>query len=161
MQAAPPQSSTTSEAQTNSVQHPHLDSMKNVELATVTSNQSQTSTEATKPKEYAYGPKANKNNATQPSNEGSRRTSGPGPTARPPFDQDNRRVDNNLHPIPRTPMETSPVMSGPKTQPSHRPANEAWVPAREASSYRPDPPARDAAWLNNGKAPVSSRLVGQ
>jgi hypothetical protein len=127
---------------------------KTVEPVKVAPRSPPTPAESSKPKEYAYGPKAKKNNGPQPINDGARQTSGPGPTPdRPPFDQNSRRIDANQPPTQRDPVKT-PAW-GPNAQPSQRSANEMSAPVRSGSSYRPEPPAR-AAWLNDARPPPGS-----
>jgi hypothetical protein len=133
---------------------------KTVDPVKVAPRSPSTVAEPSKPKEYAYGPKAKKNNGPQPITDGARQTSGPGPTPdRPPFDQNSRRIDANQPSITREPVKT-PAW-GPNAPPSQHSANEISAPIRSGSSYRPEPPAR-AAWLNDARpalGSVSSRQV--
>ncbi|GHJ84054.1 hypothetical protein NliqN6_0456 [Naganishia liquefaciens] len=123
------------------------------QLAATTSRPSESSDRASNPKEYAYGPKANKNINASLGNDGPRRMSGPGPVNQPPFDSSSRRIDASP-PLTTRPMPDGPSqMSGSNAQSGFRQANGPSMSSRAGSSYGPDPPSRDV-WLGNPRGPV-------
>lgn len=160
-QGADSQSSKSSEAHNSAGQSRHkqtIDPPRFGRSTTNTSRLSQISAETNKPKEYAYGPKANKNNGAPLSNDVARRMSGSGPAIHPPFDQNSRRMAASPPPTTRPPMNIPPQMPGPNPQPGFRTPHGPSMSARESSSYRPDSSTRDT-WLNNSSSPVSSPLL--
>ena len=158
-QAAQTQSSKSSEAQTSAGLSRNDQTIDHARIGKSTTNTlrpSQISAETYKSKEYAYGPKASKNNGAPPlSNEGARHMSGPGPAIHPPLNLNSRRMAASPPPPTRPLMDIPPQMPGPNPQSGFFAPNGSSMSAREGDSYRPDPPTRDA-WLNNSRSPVSS-----